>query len=144
MKFSFKIFLVWCNSDRYFKWQNVTNLLFRHRIFASVNSSSVCNMFVVCVKRTVGTLLSVSSTFSLHPFHTFLILFFRRNKYVKLRHCLFSCYYYPHTLFTCRLYLYVCNNFYRLSFGLNIIIFYFFIYFSKTRSTKTIQCILKV
>ena len=102
-----------------------------HRIFASVNSSCVCNMFVVCVKRTVGTLLSVSSTFSLHPFHTFLILFFRRNKYVKLRHCLFSCYYYPHTLFTCRLYLYVCNNFYRLSFGLNIIVFYFLVYLTR-------------
>ena len=124
----------------------MTNLLFRHRIFASVNTSCVCNMFVVCVKRTVGTLLSVSSTFSLHPFHTFLILFFRRNKYVKLRHCLFSCYY-SHTLFTCRLYLYVCNNFYRLSFGLNIIIFYFFIYFSislTTLLTKTIQSILMV
>ena len=117
----------------------MTNLLFRHRIFASVNSSCVCNMFVVCVKRTVGTLLSVSSTFSLHPFHTFLILFFRRMKYIKLRHYLFSCYYHSHTLFTCRLYLYVCNNFYRLSFGLNIIVFHFLIYLTRFRKSYWIE-----
>ena len=41
----------------------MTNLLFRHRVFASVNPSCVCNMFVVCVKRTVGILLSFSLTF---------------------------------------------------------------------------------
>ena len=55
--------LVWWNTDKSFRWQNVTNLLFRHRVFASVNPSCVCNMFVVCVKRTIGILLSFSWTF---------------------------------------------------------------------------------
>ena len=102
--------LVECRTNIYFLWWNVTNLLFRHRLFASVNCSTVCNMFVICVKCTVGTLLSTSSTFFPYPFSNFLTLFCRSKKYSKLRQCLFSFYHNRHLLLTCCFYLYLSNH----------------------------------
>ena len=116
--------IVWWNTDKSVRWQNVTNLLFRHRVFASVNPSCVCNMFVVCVKRTVGILLSFSWTFLCILYVRLWSCFFKNDKFPILRRCLFS-FYYPHAIFICRLYLYVSNNSYCLSSGLINIIFYF-------------------